>query len=367
MARNRPVPNGLELSEQSFSAALARLFVNASLLDLGCGVGAYGRYFRQHAPTVQWTGVDGSEGIEEYTKQLVRFADLAADGLPRTLRRPWDWTLSVQVAEHIPPRAEPAFMHTLAVHAQRGVVLQWAHLGQHGLMHANCQSPRYVACAMRFLGFDAASHVDREIENVVFLRRSSASRLPEQPDAGFVAAYRNATRRHCEYTTWGYLTGSARTIRQLASHRAALGVPMRRRVCDADGGQQTNWRRELNVEAKRVALLASASGENGQEVLLRHELELFEALAVDEVSPYNRHRIQNLSTQTFAPPGSGAAATSSVLPALSGQNASIEWWLMWLNNTVWGLCVPPRSGFCFFSRAAKTWGRSKRPRVDCAQ
>ena len=85
-----------------------------------------GRYFRDLAPTVQWTGVDGSEGIEEATQRFVRFADLATDGLPRTLRRPWDWVLSTQVAEHIPPLAEAAFMHTLTVHAQKGVVLEWA-------------------------------------------------------------------------------------------------------------------------------------------------------------------------------------------------------------------------------------------------
>ena len=341
-----PPNSGLD---SELSEALATTLVNSTVLDLGCGMGLYGRYFREHAPTLRWTGVDGSEGIEEATNGLVTFADLAADGLPRALRRPWDWTMSVQVAEHIPPRAEAAFMHTLAVHAQRGVVLLWAQLGQHGLMHANCQKPEYVACAMRFLGFDEAGPPQVRTRGV-FLRRRGAPQLPPHPDANFVAAYRSETRVRCGYTTWGYLTGSARAIRQLAARRAVLGVPLHRRVCD-DSVTTTNWRHAIHSDEQHVQQLARATvgGENGVE---RDALALYEALAVDEVSPANKAAMRNLSR--LGPPGRGTVVASPM--ALSAQNATMATWRAWLNNIVWGLCVPPTEGFCSYSRL----GRNRR-------
>jgi hypothetical protein len=55
------------------------------VVDLGCGQGQYGRYFRRHAPSVEWLGVDGAEGVEFATGGFVRFADLS-NGLPSSLQ-----------------------------------------------------------------------------------------------------------------------------------------------------------------------------------------------------------------------------------------------------------------------------------------
>ena len=309
---------------------------------------------------MQWTGVDGSEGIEAATNGLVRFADLAVDGLPRALRRPWDWTFSMQVAEHIPPSAEAAFMHTLVLHAQRGVVLGWAALGQQGLMHANCQSQAYVACAMRFLGFKTASTQDAELKGIVFRRKSKADALPERPSDEFVAAYRNHTRRQCDFTTWGYLEGSARLLRQLTARKATLGQPTLRRACDVAGGNWGGWRREVD-DAMRSTVRHAKATDMGEEGLEHQVQMLYEALAMNEVAPTNRRVLKNLSAQTFARDRSGTQPL-----ALSAENATMRGWLAWLNNTVWGLCVPPKEGFCFYSRAAKTVGR-KRSATPCVQ
>ena len=77
------------------ASRLASLFAHRSVVDLGCGVGQYGRYFKENASNVHWVGVDGAEMVEEATNGLVRFADLSV-GLPSWLvrsKRP-DWVMS---------------------------------------------------------------------------------------------------------------------------------------------------------------------------------------------------------------------------------------------------------------------------------
>ena len=143
---------GNHMMAQALAEVLSQLFANATVLDVGAGLGQYGSHFAAHAPSVRWFGVDGAENIEWATGGRVRFVDIA-DGLPAPLRREYDWVMSIEAAEHVPRANEAALMHTLVAHAHRGVVLSWAGLGhQAGLNHANCQSREYVACAMMGLG-----------------------------------------------------------------------------------------------------------------------------------------------------------------------------------------------------------------------
>lgn len=231
--------------------------------------------------------------------------------------------------------------------------------GQHGLMHANCQSKQYVACAMRFLGFIAEPTADSQLAGIVFRKNATAApRLPDHPNAAFVHAYRAEMRQRCGFTTWGHLSGSARTIRQLTAWHASLGQPMTHRVCDGPAPEYRDWRKSVY---RRARWMANATGD-GVNALRQQEIALFEALAVDEVSPANQRRLQRLAQQNKSIAGRGASVLdTSFLPTLSAENATIEHWLAWLNNTVWGLCVPPWDGFCYYSR---TTGRRQR---ECSQ
>jgi 2-polyprenyl-3-methyl-5-hydroxy-6-metoxy-1,4-benzoquinol methylase len=110
---------------RKMAGVLGALFANSSVLDLGCGIGQYGRYFAQDHPSVRWMGIDGAERVEEVTNGLVRFADLS-EGLPLFAQTPWDWTMSIEVAEHVPRAAEPVFVHSLIRWAREGVILSWA-------------------------------------------------------------------------------------------------------------------------------------------------------------------------------------------------------------------------------------------------
>ena len=363
-------------TDDEYMALLVGILANSTVLDVGCGVGNYGRYFSQHAPTVKWTGVDGSEGIEEATSGFVRFADLAAVGLPRSLRQtPWDWTLSMQVAEHIPPRAEAAFMHTLVRHARHGVILGWAGLAQQGVGHANSQPVEYVRCAMRYAGFTHDnSYGGTHLQNVVF-RKQGRSRVA---DTNFMADYRDHTRRHCGYTTWGYLAAQPRLVRQLAARRAILGELFSRRACDVStpqtepsmwrNGEYAWWR--MSAATRTVDALANTSGV-GMAGLRDAELDLYEVLATQETSLANRAVLSSLAKQRFASPGSVAGEPPVVaLSKLTAQGASIEVYRRWLNNTVWGMCLPPKESFCFYSRSLNVrYGKSRNTprgfRKDC--
>ena len=139
---------------KTLAASLAGLFANQSVLDLGCGLGQYGRYFRAYAPSVRWQGLDGAENVQEATGGLVQFADLS-EGLPRQHQQWYDWKLSIEVAEHLPRHMEPTFMFNLASKVKHGVVISWARLGQHGNAHVNCQSDAYVRCAFQLFGLSA--------------------------------------------------------------------------------------------------------------------------------------------------------------------------------------------------------------------
>jgi len=46
---------------------LAQLFAGKRVLDLGCGLGHYGRCLTAAGTGIQWTGLDGSEGIQKAT------------------------------------------------------------------------------------------------------------------------------------------------------------------------------------------------------------------------------------------------------------------------------------------------------------
>ena len=150
----------------AMATELASLLAGASVLDLGCGVGAYGDFFRQHAPAVRWTGVDGSEGIEEATSRRVRFVDLS-EGLPTDLSHSWDFKMSIEVAEHVPRSGEPMFIHNLLSGVKRAVVLSWARLGQSGHAHRSCQSMTYVKCALSLFGFTLDRQATRSLQSQI--------------------------------------------------------------------------------------------------------------------------------------------------------------------------------------------------------
>lgn len=190
----------------------------ATVLDLGCGLGQYGKYLQEVFPQLTWLGLDGSEQIEEATNGFVKFTDLSND-LPLDYQHPWTFVMSIEVAEHLPRSMEPHFVYNVVKWAQKGIVMSWAKVGQGGHHHVNCQSKEYVHCAMRLLGFEsdeslkarmveAASkdtklpHLKSTVDVFVPIPSSLLSGptllpLPEMLSTEFVDSYFNLTNELC--------------------------------------------------------------------------------------------------------------------------------------------------------------------------
>ncbi len=142
------------------------VFNGMSVVDLGAGLGHYGKIFREEgSPVKSWVGFDGAMNVESATDGLVRFMDLTqphpADERPCVKG---DWVLSLEVAEHIPPQFTDHFIRNLRCSCTVGAVVSWAVPAQTGgLGHVNCKEEKDAIAAMERWGFV----VDREATEAV--------------------------------------------------------------------------------------------------------------------------------------------------------------------------------------------------------
>mmetsp|Transcript_35096 Transcript_35096/g.80852 ORF Transcript_35096/g.80852 Transcript_35096/m.80852 type:complete len:324 (-) Transcript_35096:306-1277(-) len=103
---------------------------NLTVLELGCGRGQL-TYNLNSVPGVRCLGLDGYKGIRQLgdtyrqwdLQQFFRMEDV-------------DFTVSIEVGEHIPNVYEENFFRTL-LQAKHGIILAWATPGQAGHGHVN--------------------------------------------------------------------------------------------------------------------------------------------------------------------------------------------------------------------------------------
>lgn len=93
---------------------------------------------------------DGAPFVEEKTNKSVSFIDLT---VPIYHLSKYDWVVSIEVAEHIPPQFESIYLDNLVRHANEGVILSWAHPGQTGHSHVNNRPAKYIKKEMKLRGF----------------------------------------------------------------------------------------------------------------------------------------------------------------------------------------------------------------------
>ena len=107
-----------------------------SVLDVGCGIGAYLRLFSK----LGIKDVQGVDGIPFSTTGLSQSEYRQAD-LTQPLRfdRRFDLVMCLEVVEHLPAAASTALLDTIAEHAQGLILFSAACPGQPGVGHINCQ------------------------------------------------------------------------------------------------------------------------------------------------------------------------------------------------------------------------------------
>ncbi len=148
--------------------ALAKFFKSEnaySIVDFGCGVGSYVKLLL--AKGFDCEGYDGNPATPRLSYGTCKVIDLSN---PFCLSKHYDWVLSLEVGEHLPPEYQKTFIENLDRHNTRGIVLSWAVKGQGGFGHFNEQNNDYIKKVMASYGY----------HNDVFAERSLrlAARLP---------------------------------------------------------------------------------------------------------------------------------------------------------------------------------------------
>lgn len=143
----------IRAGSQSSAAAvvpmLVELFEPASVIDVGCGEGHWGKAF-EDCGVADVLGVDGHDGAAAVIPY--QQVDLAND---QTVNGSYDLAVCLEVAEHLPPeRAEP-FVSLLCSLAPV-VVFSAAVPGQGGHGHLNEQPPRYWADLFEARGYSVS-------------------------------------------------------------------------------------------------------------------------------------------------------------------------------------------------------------------
>jgi SAM-dependent methyltransferase len=122
-----------------------------SVVDVGCGDGAWLHVFERHGVTDVF-GVDGDYVPRSQLRiptQAFQAADLSQ---PLRLERQFDLALSLEVGEHLPPASGPAFIESL-VRLAPVIVFSAAIPGQGGTNHVNEQWQSYWAALFEERGY----------------------------------------------------------------------------------------------------------------------------------------------------------------------------------------------------------------------
>jgi SAM-dependent methyltransferase len=147
----------LRKGSHASAAAVVPLVINlvrpASVIDMGCGTGAWLAAFKRHG-VAEVFGVDGThihpEQLELEPQEFLT-ADLTQ---PVSIGRQFDLAVSLEVAEHLPESQADQFVKSLTALAPV-VLFSAAVPDQGGESHVNEQWPAYWADRFRAHGFAA--------------------------------------------------------------------------------------------------------------------------------------------------------------------------------------------------------------------
>lgn len=103
--------------------------------DIGCGDGFYTQFLnRRSEGYIYCTGIDGNP----YTKNIAGEYCIILDLSKKVELAPKDWSICLEVGEHVPQEFETVFLDNICHLSKKGLILSWAVKGQGGDGHVNC-------------------------------------------------------------------------------------------------------------------------------------------------------------------------------------------------------------------------------------
>ncbi|XP_045209041.1 uncharacterized protein LOC123560953 [Mercenaria mercenaria] len=141
---------GKGLTDEQLVPALVQVLKGKHIGSFGDGTGQYKELIIASGEVKGYDAYDGAPFSDIISNGSVKYLDLTLPqyGLPL-----YDWVLSIEVAEHIPKRFESIYIDNVVRHAQEGVILSWAKVGQGGYHHINNRPFEYVRDLMDSKGF----------------------------------------------------------------------------------------------------------------------------------------------------------------------------------------------------------------------
>jgi tryptophanyl-tRNA synthetase len=130
--------NTHEFDKTLCGAIIERYKDTGTLVDIGCGNGAY--VFNFSNSGIKCKGYDGSPLTEKITYGICEIKDFSTD----VEIGKYDLVLSLEVGEHIPSKYEQIFIDNICNAAKNLIILSWAVEGQGGTGHFNERNNDYV-------------------------------------------------------------------------------------------------------------------------------------------------------------------------------------------------------------------------------
>ncbi|MBD35883.1 MAG: hypothetical protein CL512_03865 [Actinobacteria bacterium] len=133
-----------------------------SLYDLGCGAtGDYVKYFLSNG--LNAVGVEGNPHIRSEQSEFLIEGDLTKE----LNLKPKDWTLSLEVGEHIPADLTEIYLDNVVNSNKQGVIISWAIPGQGGFGHFNERPNEYVKKMFKDRGLVSDEQAQEELRKNV--------------------------------------------------------------------------------------------------------------------------------------------------------------------------------------------------------
>jgi hypothetical protein len=122
-------------------------------VDIGCGLGYYSSYLFSFGWTM--VGIEGTPEIDKISSHsMIVEADLTKP-LNTTRYLDFDFSLCLEVGEHIPPKHEKQFIDNVCELSCKDLVLSWAVPGQYSASgHVNCQDNQSIIDKFEDRGFE---------------------------------------------------------------------------------------------------------------------------------------------------------------------------------------------------------------------
>jgi len=149
-----------------FDAPLAKAIVSffqeenvGTILELGAGTGAYAKELK--AAGIFISCYDGNPETQDLSEGRCGMVDLSK---PLDFTK-HDWTLSLEVGEHIPQEFEDIFISNLVHSNNHGLIVSWAVIGQGGTSHVNNRNNSYVRNKIVSNGYNSDFELEKTLRS----------------------------------------------------------------------------------------------------------------------------------------------------------------------------------------------------------